>query len=243
MSPPGPGRAVDLEIRLLSAEEKAERAAAQAALHAIMERFTAGDADGVLAELASVLGLPRHVHPTGTAPPKVLIFRWMCLPEDLGGCDGTGRDPAGGRCLLCAGAGMLTADKITDPEAYEGRLRPAPTPPAVMRRPCGDCALRRGSPEDEHGAERYEHPVRPDVPFFCHHGMHRRENGEGGSYESPAYVGTLPLGAMLCAGWWALATGAPMPDDRPYREMAGADRTTAAPTDRIEQTTSARPPT
>lgn len=210
-------------------EPAADRTAAT--VERIVDRFTAGDTDGVLAELATVLGLPRHVHPTGRADarPKVTIFRWICLPEDLGGCDGTGRDPAGGRCPQCHGAGMLTADDIGDPDMYAGRLRPAPTPPAVMRRPCGDCALRPGSPEEERGAERYEHPVRSDVPFFCHHGMWRREAGEGGSYESPAYVGQLPLGAMLCAGWWALATGAPMPDDRPYREMSGADRPAAAP--------------
>jgi hypothetical protein len=182
-----------------------------------------GDIDRLRRTLLEGIGLPRHAA-TGQLP--VTIHRWVCPV-----CDGDGRAGDGGRCHFCAGYG-LTND-IRDPAAWPG-LRAAPRPPAVMRSPCVDCAYRPGSPEDpgpygeeiDCGNASFRRPD-ASTPFFCHHGMHRVGDG----YESPAYVGTLPLGAMVCAGWWARALDEELPDEhlRPFRDPGGAARPEAAP--------------
>lgn len=136
-------------------------------------------------------------------------------------CDGEGRWNADGeRCMNCSGAGV-TDDPTpgVDIDGNEIPAVPLPRPPAVMRSPCVDCAYRPGSPEEDS-------PARPDasVPFYCHHGMHRVGDG----YQAAAWVGGMPLGYMVCAGWWALATGQPLPD-KEFRDPGGSDRRDAAP--------------
>lgn len=142
---------------------------------------------------------------------KAILYRYVC-PY----CHGTGAWAEGERCMNCHGYGLTN-----DVDGFEEHeLTLAPTPPAVMRNPCVDCAYRPGSPEDDS-------PSRPgpDKPFFCHHGMFRVGDG----YNAPAMLdGGIPLGAMVCAGWWALATGAPLPD-REFRDPGGADRREDAP--------------
>jgi hypothetical protein len=121
---------------------------------------------------------------------------------------------ATGRCLHCHGTGLTN-----DVGGWnESELTPAPRPPGVMRKACVDCAFRRGSPELENAGVQLPEPG--DGPFWCHHGM---TTGYGGTYQP---LGTyrpagatkeLPLGELICAGWWALQTGQPLPTE-PYRE-------------------------
>ncbi|MYV56469.1 hypothetical protein [Streptomyces sp. SID3212] len=142
-----------------------------------------------------------------TGEPQLVVYRWRCpycTDGDMG--------PSQGRCLHCDGTG-LTNDVDSWPEE---QLVPAPVPPGVMRRPCADCAYRVGSPEMEaNGACLPE-----DMPFWCHHGM---PHGYGQSYQAlgtyrPAGAArTIPLGELLCAGWWALQTGRPLPVE-PFRD-------------------------
>lgn len=107
------------------------------------------------------------------------------------------------RCPHCSGSG-LTGDPM-------GGADRAPRPPGVMRAPCADCALRPGSPElEENGARLPE-----SEPFFCHQGL---PVSAAGRYEPVATFRGLPLGAMVCAGWWALRTGEQLPA-APYREV------------------------
>lgn len=142
---------------------------------------------------------------------KVTLYRYVC-PY----CDGTGQWSDGERCMNCHGYG-LTND-VRGFEEHELTL--APVPPAVMRNPCVDCAYRPGSPEEGSAAR----PGR-DNPFFCHHGLYRVGDG----YASAANLDNgLPLGAMVCAGWWALAAGKPLPD-REFRGPGGAQRHDDAP--------------
>lgn len=174
----------------------------------LVDAVRAGDAEGLQAAVMCGLGMPRHAHIKGTAP-KAMIYRYFCPA-----CDKTGRCPEdGGRCYACAGSGMLRDD-----DGWEG-LEEVPRPPAVMKSPCVDCAYRPGSPEDGND-------VRPDAatPFFCHHGLHRVGDG----YEATAYVGSLPLGAMVCAGWWDMAHGRELPA-KPFRDPGGANRPESAP--------------
>lgn len=157
--------------------------------------------------LVNYCGVPAPIANTST----VTFFRWIC-PY----CHGTGTWAEGERCMNCHGYGLTDEVEGFD----EADLTLAPTPPAVMRAPCVDCAYRPGSPED--GS-----PQRPgpDKPFYCHHGMHR----VGDSYVGPALVNNeLPLGAMVCAGWWALATGNPLPE-KAFRDPGGSDRSQDAP--------------
>jgi hypothetical protein len=131
-------------------------------------------------------------------------------------CLGHGRWEEGeDRCHSCGGSGTTNdpADGLDlwtkhppGVEPLSTRAEPLPRPPAVMRAPCLDCAYRPGSPEEE---------IRPgpDTPFWCHHGMTRVDSPTGTGYLSAAYHGPHPLGAMLCAGWWAQATGQPLPDE------------------------------
>jgi hypothetical protein len=189
----------------------------------------AGDAETMLSCMTQALGLSRHqtVRQQDQRPP-VVIYKWFCPwcdpqgPMNPGGVVGRVGGPDGEKCRDCLGRGVLTEDEIRDPSAFgAGELREVPRPPAVMRSPCVDCAYKPGSPESPEGVS-----YRPDaaVPFFCHHGMVRVGDG----YEAPAYVGTMPLGAMVCAGWWALATGGALPT-APFRDPGGADRPESAP--------------
>jgi hypothetical protein len=145
--------------------------------------------------------------------PKVTLYPWVCPV-----CDGTGRWAPDERCHHCRGNGLT--DDIAGWEPHE--VTPAPRPPAVMRQPCTDCAYRPGSPEDE--ASMSIKLPGPDTPFFCHHGLHRIGDG----YVGTACMGELPLGAMVCAGWWALATGGERPE-KPFRDPGGSDRRHDAP--------------
>lgn len=107
------------------------------------------------------------------------------------------------RCLHCSGSG-LTDQPCGDAER-------APRPPGVMRVPCADCAFRAGSPELEaNGVQLPE-----GEPFFCHQGV---PISASGSYTPVAMFRGLPLGLMVCAGWWAQQTGEPLPG-KPYREI------------------------
>lgn len=190
----------------------------------LLEAVRSGDTEAILDGVTRALGMPRHA--TVRAPaqrPKVLIYRYVCpWCDPLGQINPggeAGRGPDGGRCLDCHGSGAVRGEDL-DPGVWPpGELRRVPRPPAVMRQPCVDCAYRPGSPEEEDEAA-------PDasVPFFCHHGMVR----VGDAYEASAYVGTMPLGAMVCAGWWALATGEPLPVED-FRDPGGADRRGDAP--------------
>lgn len=104
-----------------------------------------------------------------------------------------GRWASGERCLSCAGSGF-TSDVGGWPEE---ELVRAPRPPAVMKSPCGDCAFRPGSPEREEDPELTEHCQR-DRPFWCHKGM----PVVNGSYTPTAWIGSIPLGSLVCSGWW-----------------------------------------
>lgn len=106
-------------------------------------------------------------------------------------------------CLHCAGTG-LTSEPC-------GPAERAPRPPGVMRAPCADCAYRPGSPElDQVGVTLPE-----EEPFYCHQGL---PVSASGAYVPVAMFRGLPLGAMVCAGWWAQQTGEPLPA-REYREV------------------------
>lgn len=139
--------------------------------------------------------------------PELTVYRWrcpFCTNGDMG--------PANGRCLHCHGTGLTN-----DVGGWEeDELSPAPHPPGVMRRACVDCAFRRGSPELENaGATLPE-----GEPFWCHHGM---TTGYFGSYQPLATyrpagaTKDLPLGELLCAGWWAMVTGRALPAEE-FRE-------------------------
>lgn len=133
---------------------------------------------------------------------ELSILPWKC-PLCVGGIepspDGQGRE----RCIHCAGFG-LTDDPLGDAER-------APRPPGVMRTPCADCAFRQGSPELENAGVQ----LPDDEPFYCHQGL---PVSAFGAYTPVATFRGLPLGAMVCAGWWALKTGEDLPA-KPYREV------------------------
>ncbi|MFJ6085108.1 hypothetical protein ACIQI8_27240 [Streptomyces sp. NPDC092369] len=130
------------------------------------------------------------------------ITPWKC-PFCIGGIEPSTGGQARERCLHCSGVG-LTDDPCGDADR-------APRPPALMRTPCGDCAFRPGSPELEASGTQL-----PDAePFFCHQGLPVNAYG---AYTPVATFRGLPLGAMVCAGWWAAQTGEPLPA-RPYREI------------------------
>lgn len=135
--------------------------------------------------------------------PLVVVYRWIC-PF----CDGSGRWGDDGRCYHCAGNGLTN-----DPGGHtDTELKAAPRPPGVMARPCVDCAYRPGSPEE--GSPLL--PTGDAGVFYCHQGMQKTAQG----YTPAGWIGeqpSLPLGAAVCAGWWAAATGQPAPE-RPYRE-------------------------
>lgn len=128
---------------------------------------------------------------------ELVITPWKC-PFCVAGLIGTDE-----RCIHCAGTG-LTDDPCGDAER-------APRPPGVMRTACADCAYRQGSPELENAAAQL-----PDAePFYCHQGLPVSATG---AYTPTAMFRGLPLGAMVCAGWWAVQTGEPLPE-REFREV------------------------
>jgi len=140
----------------------------------------------------------------GSPQPLVVVYRWVC-PF----CDGDGRWGDDGPCYHCAGIG-LTNDRGGHSDA---ELTPAPRPPGVMARPCIECAYRPGSPEE--GSPLL--PTGDAGVFYCHQGLQRTARG----YSPAGWIGespSLPLGAAVCAGWWAAATGQPAPS-RAYREL------------------------
>ena len=156
--------------------------------------------------LTSMTGSPANGMPficggsrAEVAPSKtgVVILPWVCPI-----CDGTGRWDDKQRCEMCFGRGAIDDDDLGEWDRAE--LKRTTAPPGVMRSPCADCAFRPGSPESEHGA-----PPMPNSgePFFCHHGM----PVVAGSYAPTAWLDGRPLGAMVCAGWWAAQTGQPLP--------------------------------
>jgi len=144
--------------------------------------------------------------------PKARIYPYAC-PFCDGGELVAGPDPE--PCLHCHGTGVTDDVKGWNPDL----IKRVPRPPAVMKSPCVDCAYRPGSPESATG-------IAPgaDTPFYCHHGMIRQGDG----YVATATVGTLPLGAMVCASWWDMATGGELPTT-PFRDPGGADRSEDAP--------------
>ena len=155
----------------------------------------------------------RYCGGPGPNTAKVTFYPYVC-PH----CDGTGRWAEDERCMNCAGYGLTDEDGVRGWEPSE--VTRAPVPPAVMRNPCVDCAYRPGSPESETGVA-----PGPTQPFYCHHGLHRVGDG----YVASAVLDNgLPLGAMVCAGWWALATGRSLPE-REFRDPGGSDRRADAP--------------
>ena len=129
---------------------------------------------------------------------ELTITPWKC-PLCVAGLIGTD----GERCLHCHGTG-LTDDPLGDAER-------APRPPAVMRTACADCAFRRGSPELENAGAQL-----PDEgPFYCHQGVPVSATG---AYVPTAMHDGKPVGLMVCAGWWAMKAGEPLPK-REYREV------------------------
>lgn len=216
----------------MTGEEQVRTSARESLGLRMLAAFEAGDAAEMLSCVTQALSLPLHQTVRDPAArPRVVIYRFICPwcdpegPFNPGGRSGRTQD--GGKCLDCVGLGVLTAEDLRDPSVFgPGELREVPRPPAVMKSPCVDCAYRPGSPESDTRPDMVGVPVRPggDVPFFCHHGMVRVGDG----YESPAYVGTLPLGAMVCAGWWALARGEVLPVEA-FRDPGGANRPESAP--------------
>lgn len=139
----------------------------------------------------------------GPATPEGLrIHPWIC-PMCTGGLTTTWDGTTVTTCLHCSGSGL------TDDPCGPAEL--APRPPAVMRTACADCALRRGSPELENAGVGLPY----EEPFYCHQGLPVSATGR---YQSVATFRGMPLGAMVCAGWWALRTGQPMPAAA-YREI------------------------
>lgn len=179
-----------------------------------------------VADLLAVVGDPvlrdaltegmTHAYRLGVASarafPAVTILPFICPA-----CTGTGTGDALGMCGPCGGHGLVAGVDGTAP----ADLTPAPRPPAVMARPCADCAYRPGSPETDSPAMKLPGA---EEPFFCHHGLHRI----GDHYVSPAMMGECPLGAMVCAGWWNTVTGGARPE-QPFRDPGGADRRGDAP--------------
>jgi hypothetical protein len=130
------------------------------------------------------------------------ITPYTC-PLCIGGLMPSLEDEGTEKCHHCAGT-SLTKDPL-------GHAELAPRPPAVMRTPCADCAFRRDSPE-LNGAG-FTLPT--DEPFYCHQGVPIDASGR---YQATASFRGLPLGLMVCAGWWAFKTGQPLPTT-PYREV------------------------
>jgi hypothetical protein len=115
------------------------------------------------------------------ADVPVRLWRWICPV-----CNGDGhieRVP----CWHCHEVGLTNQA----PNGWPlGQLQPAPPPPAVMRTACRRCTVRPDR-------------VYQDRPEWCHEGMWRRPDGR---YQPVAYLGDVPLGAMICHRWWVIAS-------------------------------------
>lgn len=163
------------------------------------------------------------VHFCGGPPPavgKVQRYRFVCP-----WCLGWGTWASGESCKMCAGGGLTDdpnpgVDLYTDyppgTEPPETQPEPIPRPPGVMRQPCVDCAFRPGSPEADYqrllpGAEE---------PFYCHHGLIKRGDG----YLSGSTVAGRPLGALVCASWWAVHMEGGQAPGGSFRDPGGSDR-------------------
>lgn len=155
--------------------------------------------DSVKDVLARAYGPRAELAPSAT---DLVILPWVCPM-----CEGDGRvESLAGACPECDGRGGITHQAAWIWADVEGaELRPTPTPPAVMKHPCGSCALRPGSPEEDA-------PPPLDKPFFCHTSMPVVRGG----YAPAAWAKGMPLGYMVCAGWWDAATGKDLPA-RAYR--------------------------
>ncbi|MEU9887934.1 hypothetical protein [Sphaerisporangium sp. NPDC051011] len=147
--------------------------------------------------MATVCGPRAEVAPS---PDDVVIYPWVCPV-----CDGDGQAAGLPTCPECGGRGALTAEIGRIWADAGAELRPTPTPPAVMGKACGSCAFRPGAPEED-----AQPPL--DKAFFCHTGMPVVD----GSYAPVAWAKGMPLGAMVCAGWWAAVNDRRLPD-APYR--------------------------
>lgn len=145
-----------------------------------------------------------HAPRTELAPSAtdMIVLPYICPM-----CEGDGRcESLAGRCPECDGRGAISnqAAEIWA-DVADVQLKRAPTPPAVMRSPCGSCAFRPGAPEEDE-------PPSLEQPFYCHTGM----PVVSGSYAPIAWAKGMPLGAMVCAGWWAAVTDKDLPA-RAYR--------------------------
>jgi hypothetical protein len=139
---------------------------------------------------------------------ELIVYRYLC-PY----CTNGDMGEATGRCLHCAGTG-LTNDIGGWPS---DQLVEAPIPPGVMRKACLDCAYRPASPEQEDGGTC----LPDDEPFWCHHGTTTGYFGSHqpiGAWRPDGHPRDIPLGELICAGWWAKTTGRPLPT-KPYREL------------------------
>lgn len=130
---------------------------------------------------------------------SVVIRPWVCPV-----CEGT----PDGHCLFCTSTGF--AEDVAGWEPQE--VTAAPRPPGVMGAPCGDCAFRFGSPEQEKDYE-LNGLAQKDNPFVCHRGMPVVD----GKYTPVAECDGRPLGYLVCAGWWEWVTRGQLPA-RAYRE-------------------------
>lgn len=129
---------------------------------------------------------------------------------------------------LCSGYGVITAEQANGFPPEE--LIPVPRPPGVRKEgPCGDCAVRVGSQEQDHDHDLTNSVLRRDRPFWCHVGQ--ADVNDRHVYTLTAVVegaGEIPIGAQLCAGWWQWLTTGQLPR-RPYQDLGhvrrrGADR-------------------
>ncbi|MDQ8706217.1 hypothetical protein RCO28_27655 [Streptomyces sp. LHD-70] len=134
----------------------------------------------------------------------VYLARYVCPV-----CEG---DPRPSDCLWCARQG--TTDDI---RGFEDQAGPLPRPPAVMPKPCRDCAFRPDSPEDE--ADQLQAIKTRDRVFHCHAGMEIID----GDYTPVATLNGIPVGYQVCAGWWAWLTGEPLPTEA-YEQSAREKR-------------------
>ncbi|MEZ0073620.1 hypothetical protein [Planotetraspora sp. GP83] len=135
------------------------------------------------------------------SPDGLHVYPFRC-PS----CEGEGRWDDYDRCHLCLGSGAVTAQQMRDWADGDPTCAPVrvPTPAAVRKGQCGECAFRQGAPEEDE-------PPPLDRPFYCHATMPVVD----GEYAPVAWYKGMPLGALVCAGWWRAVTEQPL-DPAPY---------------------------